>query len=53
MEKMLKAKKLKKPVQWDGLVAMSDPGTTLVPASDPRVAVSPRIEFEIVNTEEQ
>ena len=51
-EKILKAEKLKKPVQWNELVTMSDPGTALVPASDPRVAVSPRIEFEIVNTEE-
>jgi hypothetical protein len=52
IEKILKAKKLKKPVQWNELVTLSDPGTALVPASDPRVAVSPRIEFEIVNTEE-
>jgi hypothetical protein len=53
IEKILKAKKLKKPAQWNELVTLSDPGTTLVPASDPRVAVSPRIEFEIVNTEDQ
>jgi hypothetical protein len=53
IEKALKSHKLKKPPQWNTLVTLSDPGTTLVPASDPRVAVSPRIEFEIVNTEEQ
>jgi hypothetical protein len=53
IEKVLKARKIKKPAQWNELVTLSDPGTTLVPASDPRVAVSPRIEFEIVNTEEQ
>ena len=53
IEKVLKSHKLKKPPQWNALVTMSDPGTALVPASDPRVAVSPRIEFEIVNTEEQ
>jgi len=53
-EKILKAEKLKKPVQWNELVTMSDPGTALVPASDPRAPVGPRgIEFEIVNTEEQ
>ena len=51
-EKILKAKKLKKPAQWNELVTLSDPGTTLAPASDPRAAVAPRIEFEIVNTEE-
>ena len=53
IEKVLKSHKLKKPAQWNELVTLSDPGTALVPASDPRVAVSPRIEFEIVNTEEQ
>jgi len=53
IEKVLKSHKLKKPPQWNTLVTLSDPGTALVPASDPRVAVSPRIEFEIVNTEEQ
>ena len=53
IEKVLKSHKLKKPPQWNTLVTMSDPGTALVPASDPRVAVSPRIEFEIVNTEDQ
>jgi hypothetical protein len=54
IEKILKAKKLKKPVQWNELVTLSDPGTALVPASDPRAPVGPRaIEFEIVNTEEQ
>ena len=53
IEKVLKSHKLKKPAQWNELVTMSDPGTTLVPASDPRAAVSPRIEFEIVNQEEQ
>jgi hypothetical protein len=53
IEKVLKSHKLKKPSQWNTLVTLSDPGTALVPASDPRVAVSPRIEFEIVNTEEQ
>jgi len=52
IEKILKAKKLKKPVHWNELVTLSDPGTALVPASDPRAAVAPRIEFEIVNTEE-
>jgi len=53
-EKILKAQKLKKPAQWNELVTLSDPGTALVPASDPRVPVVPRgIEFEIVNTEEQ
>ena len=53
-EKVLKAEKLKKPAQWNELVTMSDPGTALVPASDPRSPVGPRgIEFEIVNTEEQ
>jgi len=51
-EKILKAQKIKKPAQWSELVTLSDPGTTLVPASDPRAAVQPRIEFEIVNTEE-
>jgi len=54
VEKILKAEKLKKPAQWNELVTMSDPGTALVPASDPRAPVVPRgIEFEIVNTEEQ
>jgi hypothetical protein len=54
IEKILKAKKLKKPAQWNEMVTLSDPGTTLVPASDPRAPVAPRgIEFEIVNTEEQ
>ena len=53
IEKVLKSHKLKKPPQWNTLVTLSDPGTALVPASDPRVAVSPRIEFEIVNTEDQ
>ena len=53
-EKILKAQKIKKPAQWNELVTLSDPGTTLVPASDPRSPVGPRaIEFEIVNTEEQ
>ena len=52
IEKVLKSHKLKKPPQWNTLVTMSDPGTALVPVSDPRAAVSPRIEFEIVNTEE-
>ena len=53
IEKILKAKKLKKPAQWNELVTLSDPGTTLVPTSDPRAPVGPRaIEFEIVNTEE-
>jgi hypothetical protein len=53
IEKVLKSHKLKKPPQWNTLVTLSDPGTALVPASDPRVAVSPRIEFEIVNPEDQ
>ena len=54
IEKILKAKKLKKPAQWNELVTLSDPGTALVPASDPRAPVGPRgIEFEIVNTEDQ
>ena len=53
MEKVLKQNKIKKLAEWDTLVTMSDPGTALVPASDPRAAVSPRIEFEIVNTEDQ
>jgi hypothetical protein len=54
IEKILKAKKLKKPAQWDELVTLSDPGTALVPASDPRAPAGPRaIEFEIVNQEEQ
>jgi hypothetical protein len=52
IEKVLKAKKLKKPAQWDELITLSDPGTTLVPASDPRAPASPRlIEFEIVTEE--
>jgi hypothetical protein len=53
IEKILKAKKMKKPVEWNTLVTMSDPGTALVPASDPRAAVAPRIEFEQVKQEEQ
>ena len=53
IEKVLKSHKLKKPPQWNTLVALSDPGTALVPVSDPRAAVQPRIEFEIVNTEDQ
>ena len=53
IEKVLKSHKLKKPPQWNTLVTLSDPGTALVPVSDPRAAVRPRIEFEIVNTEEQ
>ena len=53
VEKILKTQKIKKPDQWNELVTMSDPGTALVPASDPRAAVQPRIEFEIVNQEEQ
>jgi hypothetical protein len=40
-------------VEWNTLVTMSDPGTALVPASDPRAAVAPRIEFEQVKQEEQ
>jgi hypothetical protein len=52
IEKILKVKKMKKPGRWGDLVTLSDPGTALVPASDPRAAVAPRIEFEIVNTEE-
>ena len=52
VEKILKAEKIKKPSQWNEMVTLSDPGTALVPASDPRVAVSPRIEFEIVLTQE-
>jgi hypothetical protein len=53
-EKILKAEKLKKPAQWNELVTMSDPGTALVPASDPRAPVVPRgIEFETVNQEDQ
>jgi len=53
-EKILKAEKLKKPAQWNELVTMSDPGTALVPASDPRAPVVPRgIEFEIVSQEDQ
>ena len=51
IEKVLKSHKLKKPAQWNELVTLSDPGTALVPVSDPRVAVSPRIEFEIVTEE--
>jgi hypothetical protein len=52
IEKILKAKKLKKPAQWDELITLSDPGTTLVPASDPRAPASPRlIGFEIVTEE--
>jgi hypothetical protein len=47
----MKAKKLKIPAQWNEMVTLSDPGTTLVPASDPRVAVQPRIEFERVEEE--
>jgi hypothetical protein len=53
MEKVLKQNKVKKPAEWNTLVTMSDPGTALVPASDPRVAVAPRIEFEQVKQEEQ
>ena len=52
MEKVLKQNKIKKLAEWDTLVTMSDPGTVLVPVSDPRAAVRPRIEFEIVNPEE-
>jgi hypothetical protein len=52
IEKVLKAKKMKKPGRWGDLVTMSDPGTTLVPASDLRAPASPRlIEFEIVTEE--
>jgi hypothetical protein len=54
IEKVLKSHKLKKPPQWNTLVTLSDPGTALVPASDPRSPVGPRaIEFEIVNPEDQ
>ena len=54
VEKILKTQKIKKPAQWNELVTLSDPGTALVPASDPRAPVGPRgIEFEIVNTEDQ
>jgi hypothetical protein len=53
LEKVLKQLKRKKPAEWNTLVTMSDPGTALVPASDPRAAVAPRIEFEQVKQEEQ
>jgi len=54
IEKILRAKKLKKPAHWNELVTLSDPGTTLAPASDPRAPAGPRaIEFEIVSQEEQ
>jgi hypothetical protein len=38
-EKALKRAKLSKPKHWDELIEWTDPGTTLVPADDPRPAV--------------
>jgi hypothetical protein len=49
-EKALKRAKLSKPNNWDALITWTDPGTTLVPADDPRPAVAPSavaaLEFE-------
>jgi hypothetical protein len=49
-EKTLKRLKLKPPPEWNDLVTVSDPGTALVMATDPRPAVGPRIahEFETI-----
>ena len=55
-EKLLKRLKLKRPKEWDDIVTMSRPGTTLAPAADPRPAVAARLtadEFEVVEQEEQ
>ena len=51
-EKALKSHKIKPPADWKTLVMMSDPGTTLAPDHDPRPAVTPRLGFETVQTEE-
>ena len=54
VEKILKTQKIKKPAQWNELVTLSDPGTALVPASDPRPPAGPRaIEFEQVTEDTQ
>jgi hypothetical protein len=49
-ERALKRAKLAKPKTWDELITWTDPGTTLVPADDPRPAVAPSavaaLEFE-------
>jgi hypothetical protein len=56
-EKALKRAKLSKPNNWDALITWTDPGTTLVPADDPRPAVAPSavaaLEFATGKTEEQ